>query len=82
MLAAASALGGGEDDNDAAAAELATSVGAIANVSKGFKPAVSSEVEARFFQVRLGFLWPPLPSQITCSRSSRPISVAREMRFL
>lgn len=41
-------------DNDAAGAEMAISVGAMANVSKGFKPVVASEVEARFFQVRDG----------------------------
>ncbi|CAM9754219.1 unnamed protein product, partial [Ectocarpus sp. 13 AM-2016] len=55
--AAAGAGGGaglvGEGENggdDAIGAELAAGVGAMANVSKGFKPVVSAEVEARFFQ--------------------------------
>lgn len=45
--------GGGKDskDNDTAGAELAAGVGAMANVSKGFKAVVAAEVEARFFQV-------------------------------
>lgn len=46
-------LGGkGGTDNDTAGAELAAGVGAMANVSKGFKAVVAAEVEARFFQVR------------------------------
>lgn len=57
QAAAAGAAGGGASgdgkDADTIATELAVSVGAMANVSKGFKPAVASEVEARFFQVRL-----------------------------
>lgn len=45
----AGAVGG--KDNDSVATELAISVGAMANVSKGFKPVVASEVEAMFIQV-------------------------------
>lgn len=48
-LAARAAPGG--KDGDVVGAELAASVGAMANLSKGFKVAVASEVEARFFQV-------------------------------
>lgn len=59
--AAAAGAGGGaglvvegeKDGDDAIAAELAAGVGAMANVSKGFKPVVAAEVEARFFQVGL-----------------------------
>lgn len=55
-LRAAAANGNGSvGDGDAMAAEMAASVGAMANVSKGFKMGVSSEVEARFFQVRFCF---------------------------
>lgn len=50
-LAAQATMAHGADDNDALGSELATSVGAMANVSKGFKPELASEVEARFFQV-------------------------------
>lgn len=41
-------------DADSAAAELAASVGAMANLSKGFRFLVATEVEARFFQARTG----------------------------
>lgn len=51
LQAAAVAAASGKD-NDAAGAEMAVGIGAMANVSKGFKPVVASEVEARFFQVR------------------------------
>ncbi|CAM9258508.1 unnamed protein product [Laminaria digitata] len=42
--------GRGDKDDDAAATELAAAIGAMANVSKGFKAVVAAEVEARFFQ--------------------------------
>lgn len=59
--AAAAGAGGGaglvgegeKGGDDAIGAELAAGVGAMANVSKGFKPVVAAEVEARFFQVNL-----------------------------
>lgn len=49
------AAASGASENEGAAAELAAGVGAMANVSKGFKPAGASEVEAWFFQV--GCCW-------------------------
>lgn len=65
LQAAAAAAGGvgaelggkGGKDNDTAGAELAAGVGAMANVSKGFRVAVAAEVEARFFQVRRLCAW-------------------------
>ena len=44
-------VGAGDKDDDATAMELAAAIGAMANVSKGFKAVVAAEVEARFFQV-------------------------------
>ncbi|CAM9694586.1 unnamed protein product, partial [Hapterophycus canaliculatus] len=49
-LRAAAAAAEGSEGVDAAGAEVAAGVGAMANVSKGFKAVVAAEVEARFFQ--------------------------------
>lgn len=53
-LRAASAVSasGKDSDNEAMGTKMAACVGAMANVSKGFKPVVAPEVEPRFFQVR------------------------------